>query len=45
MSGHPQSPDVSPMDYAICDSLSEKVYRDRLEPFTVKELKANIKEC
>ena len=41
----PQSPDLNPTGYAIWDSLSEKVYRDRQKPFTEDELKDKIQEC
>ena len=40
----PQSPDCNPMDYAIWDALSEKVYSGRTEKFTEDELKAKILE-
>ena len=35
----PQSADCNPMDYAIWDMLSEKVYAGRRHKFTVPELK------
>jgi len=40
----PQSPDCNPMDYAIWDALSEKVYSARTEKFTEEELKDKIRE-
>jgi hypothetical protein len=40
----PQSPDLNPMDYSMCDSLSEKVYAGRTEKFTEQELKDKIQE-
>lgn len=40
----PQSPDCNPMDYAIWNSLSEKVYEGRRDPFTEDELKERIRE-
>ena len=41
----PNSPDLNPMDYAIWNQLSTKVYNQRRTPFTVNELKARILEC
>jgi hypothetical protein len=32
----PQTPDLNPMDYTMCDSLSEKVYAGRTEKFTLQ---------
>ena len=40
----PQSPDLTPMDYTIWDSLSEKVYKERTQKFTENELKEKIRE-
>lgn len=38
----PQSPDCNPMDYAIWDSLKEKVYQGQREKLTEEQLKARI---
>lgn len=38
----PQSPDCNPMDYAIWDSLKEKVYEGRRDKFTEQALKDSI---
>ena len=35
----PQSPDCNPMDYAVWDSLSQKVYAGKQDKFTENELK------
>ena len=40
----PQSHDLTPMDYTIWDSLSEKVYKGRTHKFTENELKEKIRE-
>ena len=34
----PQSPDCNPMDYAVWDSLSQKVYAGKQDKFTENEL-------
>ena len=41
----PQSPDLNPMDYAIWDSLKEKVYANRRDKFTGDELKEKIRSA
>ena len=41
----PNSDDLNPMDYGIWSMLSDAVFRDRHEPFTINELKAKITEC
>ena len=41
----PESGDLNPMDYGVWSMLSEAVYHDRAEPFTVEELKEKIIEC
>ena len=41
----PQSPDCSPMDYAVWDSLSQKVYAGKQDKFTENELKNQIRKC
>ena len=33
------------MDYGIWSMLSDAVFQDRREPFTINELKAKITEC
>ena len=40
----PQSPDCNPMDYAIWESLKEKVYRGQRKKFPEPELKRKILE-
>ena len=41
----PQSPDCNPMDYAVWDSLSQKVYAGKQDKFTENELKKQIRKC
>ena len=41
----PQSPDCNPMDYAIWESLKEKVYRGQRQKFSEPQLKRKILEC
>ena len=41
----PQSPDCNPMDYAVWDSLSKKVYAAKQDKFTENELKKQIRKC
>ena len=42
----PQSPDCNPMDYAVWDSLSQKVYAGKQDKFTENELKKKqIRKC
>ena len=41
----PQSPNCNPMDYAVWDSLSLKVYAGKQEKFTENELKKQIRKC
>ena len=41
----PQSADCNPMDYAIWDMLSERVYAGRRQKFTETELKQKILEA
>ena len=41
----PQSPDCNPMDYAVWDSLSQKVYAGKQNKFTENELKKQIRKC
>ena len=40
-----QSPDCNPMDYAVWDSLSQKVYAGKQDKFTENELKKQIQKC
>ena len=39
----PQSPDLSPMDYTMWDSLSVKVYKGRTQKFTENELERKFR--
>ena len=41
----PQSPDCNPMDYAVWDPLSQKVYAGKQDKFTENELKKTIRKC
>ena len=41
----PQSPDLNPMDYSVWNSLSEKVYKGKVEKFTEDELKRKIRSA
>ena len=41
----PQSPDCNPMDYAVWDLLSQKVYARKQDKFTENELKKQIRKC
>lgn len=41
----PNSGDLNPMDYGIWSMLSQAVFNNRREPFTVNELKDKIREC
>ena len=41
----PQSPDCNPMDYAVWDSLSQKVYAGKQDKYTENELKKHIRKC
>ena len=40
----PQSPDCNPMDYCVWDSLSEKVYSERMTAFKEETLKDAIRQ-
>ena len=41
----PMSPDLNPMDFSMWDSRSEKVYRERTEPFTEETLREAIRKA
>ena len=45
MSGLHQGPNCKPMDYAVWDSLSQKVYAEKQDKFTENELKKLIPKC